>query len=126
MLLPLASPTTAAVTDLASRAPAESATSLLNHGRFHQDRGDLPEAIRLYRAALVLEPDHAIVWFNLGTALDQAGGAEDAIQAYRRCLAVNPGVADAHYNLSLLYQQSGHKLAALMHLKRYGELVSAD
>jgi tetratricopeptide (TPR) repeat protein len=126
MLLPLASPATAAVTDLASRAPAESATSLLNLGRFHQDRGDLPEAIRLYRAALVLEPDHAIVWFNLGTALDQAGHAEDAIQAYRRCLAVNPGMADAHYNLSLLYQQSGHKLAALMHLKRYGELVSAD
>ncbi|MBS1242195.1 MAG: hypothetical protein H6R40_1622 [Gemmatimonadetes bacterium] len=75
---------------------------------------------------LALESENATALFNLGTALDQAGDDEGAIQAYRRCLAADPGVADAHYNLSLLYQQSGHKLAALMHLKRYRELVATD
>jgi len=126
MLLPLATTTATAVTELCSRAPTESASALLNLGRFHQDRGDLPEAIRLYRAALALESENATALFNLGTALDRAGDDEGAIQAYRRCLAADPGVADAHYNLSLLYQQSGHKLAALMHLKRYRELVATD
>jgi tetratricopeptide (TPR) repeat protein len=126
MLLPLSTTAPAPVTELAARPAAESASALLNLGRFHQDRGDLPEAIRLYRAAVALEDGHATALFNLGTALDQAGDAEGAIQAYRRCLGVNPGMADAHYNLSLLYQHSGHKLAAMMHLKRYRELVVAD
>lgn len=126
MLLPFASTPPVEVTSLPAGPDQESAATLVNLGRFHQDQGDLTEAIRLYRAAIVLEPLHAIAYFNLGTALDAEGDAEGAIQAYRQSLSANPGLADAHYNLSLLYQETGHKLAAMMHLKRYRELVGAD
>jgi len=126
MLLPFASPEPVEVTELAPRGLPDSAGSLVNLGRFHQDHGDLTEAIRLYRAAVVLDPGHAVAHFNLGTALDADGDFEGAIQAYRDALSRDPGLADAHYNLSLLYQETGHRLAAMMHLKRYRELVGGD
>ena len=51
---------------------------------------------------------------------------EGAMGAYGLALSVHPALADAHYNLSLLYQRTGHKLASLVHLKRYRELVGTQ
>lgn len=96
----------------------------VNLGRLLQAAGDPREAIWHYRAALQCDPCHATAAFNLGSALEQVGEAEEAITAYRLALSVDPRLADAHYNLSLLYQRTGHKLAALVHLKRYRELSS--
>jgi tetratricopeptide (TPR) repeat protein len=94
----------------------------VNYGRLIQ--AEHPgEAIRHYRAALEVEPSNATAAFNLGTALEYEDLIGEAIAAYRMALGLNPVLADAHYNLSLLYQQTGHKLAALVHLKRYRELT---
>jgi tetratricopeptide (TPR) repeat protein len=98
----------------------------VNLGRLLQAAGELTEAIRHYRAALEGNPRQATAAFNLGTALDASGLIEEAIAAYRQTLGVDPSLADAHYNLSLLYQRTGHKLAALVHLKRYRELIGAQ
>ena len=103
---------------------AESPDAMVNQGRMLQELGDVEGAIRAYQTALDLDPAHAIAAFNLGTALDAAGLTDEAIASYRRALASNPALADAHYNLSLLYQRTGHKLAAMVHLKRYQELLS--
>lgn len=92
-------------------------------GRLLQASGDLVEAIRHYQAALDRDARHATAAFNLGTALDASGEVEEAIAAYRHALGMDPSLADAHYNLSLLYQRSGHTLAALVHLKRYREMI---
>lgn len=94
----------------------------VNYGRLVQQ--DAPAvAIGHYRKALDADPCHATAAFNLGTALEASGQVAEAIAAYRQSLSLNPALADAHYNLSLLYQQTGHKLAALVHLKRYRELT---
>jgi predicted Zn-dependent protease len=92
-------------------------------GRLLQAGGDLPQAIGHYQAALDGDPRQATAAFNLGTALDASGQVEEAIAAYRQALGVDPALADAHYNLSLLYQRTGHTLAALVHLKRYREMI---
>jgi tetratricopeptide (TPR) repeat protein len=94
----------------------------VNLGRLIQSERPL-EAIRHYRAALEVEPANSTAAFNLGTALEYEDQIEEAIGAYRLALRLNPGMADAHYNLALVYQQTGHKLAALVHLKRYRELT---
>jgi tetratricopeptide (TPR) repeat protein len=92
-------------------------------GRLLQASGDLAEAIRHYRTALEGDSQQATAAFNLGTALDASGQVEEAIAAYRHALGIDPRLADAHYNLSLLYQRTGHTLAALVHLKRYREMI---
>jgi DNA-binding transcriptional MerR regulator len=104
-------------------APAHAGAHV-NLGRLLQCAGDLVEAVRHYRVALDADPCHATAAFNLGTALEALGLWEEAISAYRLTLSVDPARADAHYNLSRLYQQTGHKLAAMVHLKRYRELVT--
>jgi tetratricopeptide (TPR) repeat protein len=98
----------------------------VNLGRLLQSEGGVVEAIGHYRAALDADPCHVTAAFNLGTALEEAGLTEEAIAAYRLALSVHPALADAHYNLSLLYQRTGHKLASLVHLKRYRELVGTQ
>ena len=99
------------------------AKARVNLGRLLQAAGDPAAAVTHYRAALDAEPRLATAAFNLGTALDELGRASDAIEAYRTALTLNPALADAHYNLSELYHRTGHKLAALLHLKRYRELA---
>lgn len=105
-----------------SIAPAHAGAHV-NLGRLLQAIGASMEAIRHYQAALDADPCHVTAAFNLGTALEEVGMTEEAVAAYRLALSVNPALADAHYNLSLLYQRAGHKLAALVHLKRYRELA---
>lgn len=113
----------------AKRAYAEALTRNPSHPGAHVNLGRLiqldrpEEAIRHYQAALEAEPANSTAAFNLGTALENEDRIEEAITAYRLALRLNPAMADAHYNLSLLYQQTGHKLAALVHLKRYRELT---
>lgn len=101
----------------------EHAGAHVNLGRLLQAIGATMEAVRHYQAALDADPCHVTAAFNLGTALEEVGMTEEAVAAYRLALSVNPALAEAHYNLSLLYQRSGHKLAALVHLKRYRELT---
>jgi tetratricopeptide (TPR) repeat protein len=114
----------------AKRAYREAITRNPGHAGAHVNYGRLVQhespatAIDHYRMALAADPAHATAAFNLGTALEATGLVTDAIAAYRQSLSLNPALADAHYNLSLLYQQTGHKLAALVHLKRYRELTS--
>jgi tetratricopeptide (TPR) repeat protein len=95
----------------------------VNLGRLLQTAGRPAEAVAHYRAALDADPCHATAAFNLGTALEELELLEEAVAAYRLALSVNPALADAHYNLSLVYQKTGHKLAALVHLKRYREMI---
>ncbi len=101
------------------------AGSHVNLGRLLQAIGAPAEAIKHYRAALETEPGHVMAAFNLGTALEEVGEDDEAIAAYRGALRIDPMLADVHYNLSQLYQRNGHKLPALLHLKKYRELVGS-
>lgn len=95
----------------------------VNLGRLMQPEAPL-EAVTHYRAALAVLPGNATAAFNLGTALEVIGQRDEAVSAYRLALQANPSLKDAHYNLALLYQRTGHKLAAMVHFKRYQELTS--
>ena len=49
------------------------------------------------------DPTNEILWFSLGSVLDNLGNAEEAIEAYRKALEVKPDYFDANYNLGALY-----------------------
>lgn len=76
------------------------AGSLYNIGRDLEDRGGgQPQAIAFYRAALALDPTHALAHNNLAVALRRGGHLEEALEHFRRAVALGPSHADFHYNL---------------------------
>jgi len=49
------------------------------------------------------DPTNEILWFSLGSVLDNLGSADEAIEAYKKALAVKSDYFDANYNLGALY-----------------------
>jgi tetratricopeptide (TPR) repeat protein len=73
----------------------------------HYERGcDLEEsapleALKAYRRALELEPDHADACVNLGRLLHAEGSLKEAIAYYRKAIELAPGNAIALFNLGV-------------------------
>lgn len=49
------------------------------------------------------DPTNEILWFSLGSVLDNLGNAAEAIEAYLKALEVKADYFDANYNLGALY-----------------------
>lgn len=49
------------------------------------------------------DPTNEILWFSLGSVLDNIGMTEDAILAYEQAIVVKADYFDANYNLGALY-----------------------
>ena len=49
------------------------------------------------------DPTNEILWFSLGSVLDNLGHADEAIEAYKKALEVKVDYFDANYNLGALY-----------------------
>ncbi|MCI0342906.1 MAG: tetratricopeptide repeat protein [Planctomycetales bacterium] len=67
-----------------------SAFPLVAEGAFHERRGRLADAERLYREAAAKEPAHAPAWYRFGTLLARAGRADEARKALDEALAKAP------------------------------------
>ena len=76
------------------------------------------EAIALYRQALRVAPDAALIHYNLGNALAASGALADAIAAYRRALRLEPGFPAAHANLGNALWDSSQLEAAITHVQQ--------
>src|SRR5437867_12787008 len=71
-----------------------------------QEMGRYPEAERLYRAVLALDPDSVPALTNLGVVLSRQGKHSDAIAAYQRVLRLAPALTEVKLNLALAYYHS--------------------
>ncbi len=49
------------------------------------------------------DPTNEILWFSLGSVLDNLGNSDEAIEAYLKALEVKNDYFDANYNLGALY-----------------------
>ena len=94
------------------------ADALVNLGRLHQIKGNLPAAKRHYESAVSHEPEHQSGNYNLGTIFDELDEPELAAEYYLRA----PDLANAHFNLARICQERGDEVGYRRHLQRYGEL----
>lgn len=68
---------------------------------------ELEEAVRAYREALRLDPEHADAHVNLGRLLHERGAVEAAAGHYRRAAELRPTDATAAYDLGVALQDLG-------------------
>ncbi|XP_037278013.2 protein O-mannosyl-transferase TMTC1 [Rhipicephalus microplus] len=100
----------------------ENAKMHYNYANLQKDIGNSDLAIKHYRLAIELWPDHASAHNNLGTVLTSA---EESERHFRFALHVNPNHPGAHFNLANIYSKQGQKEVARTLLERAVELDSA-
>src|SRR5262245_13147626 len=71
-------------------------------GLFLYQQGDYPAARESFKAALVLEPDNADLYFNVGQCYDRLGKVAKAEKFYNDCLFRSPGHAPCRHALASL------------------------
>jgi len=76
---------------------ALSALGLILHLRARHD-----DAVRVFHALTLLEPNNAAHWTNLGTALRPTGRYDHALAAHRRALEIGPASAEVLCNVGLV------------------------
>ena len=69
-------------------------------------KGDLVEAVAVFRKALALEPDSLAAHLNLGLALRDTGDLSGALVHLRRVAAGDPENAAIHYELGQTLRQN--------------------
>jgi len=89
-------------------------------GSAQEEKGDLGDAIRLYREALACKPAYPEAHFFLGRALEAEGRTADAMSEYREALRLWPDFDAAHVMIGLLlaaqnkfYEAESHYEAAV-------------
>jgi tetratricopeptide (TPR) repeat protein len=91
-----------------------------------QSRGELPEAMKHYEAALRLRPEDATVNNAFASAIIAANHPEDAIKYLAAALRSRPDYFDAHYNLATALAMQGDFKGAVEHFRAAVRLNSED
>src|SRR6185369_8368118 len=76
------------------------------------------EAIDLLKQALALQPDRAVIHFNLGRIYEMRNEFGPAIEALKQTLVLSPTFTDAQHHLGLSYLKTGRLEEAVECFKR--------
>ncbi len=90
----------------AARTPAERAAWLAGVGQLAWERGDLPDALRHFEAALRLDPDQRAAPAGRARTLAALGRTDEALAAYRAVVAKRPDAGEL-LELGELYESLG-------------------
>jgi len=92
---------------------APTTTAHLNLGLLLEKLGRHEEAAAHYRAAMKLDPQHALAHLNLGIALQNLGETEKAFAEFHEAARLDPNSATPQLNLGLLLDKLGRHEEAL-------------
>jgi tetratricopeptide (TPR) repeat protein len=79
-----------------------------------KEQGKLEEAIEAYNKAIVLKPDNADAYYNMGATLKEQGKLEEAIEAYNKAIAIKPDYVEAYSNMGIALQDQGKPEEAIV------------
>lgn len=75
---------------------------LLMKGNFLVQKGDHPDALKLYESFLTDYPQQAGAHLNYGHTLKTVGRLDDSVLAYRRAIDLRPATGEAYWSLANL------------------------
>lgn len=86
-----------------------------NAGNEYAAQGNFSAAVSAYQAALVAEPENALLYFNVANAYARSGDVDSAVTAYQQAIQRGDAAlsALAYYNLGNLYFQQQQYIAAV-------------
>jgi Tfp pilus assembly protein PilF len=85
-----------------------NAAAYNNMGLLQKEMGNVPEAIRAFRNAILIDPNYDTAHNNLGTTFMLAGQNSEATREFNRALQLNPNNAGALVNLGILTGKNGN------------------
>lgn len=97
--------------------PDTLANSWNNLGLLAGREGQTADAIKYFKEALRLNPDHLIAINNLGSAYRQAKRWNEALTTYEHALQLSPSDADANYGIGMVYAQRDDTARAFDYLQ---------
>ena len=83
----------------------ETAAKLNNSGIALTEANRPFEAIPMFQEAIVLDPENALLWFNLGIAQQKTGDYNEAIESFQHSLIIDDGLPEPWVSLGLLYYE---------------------
>ena len=99
-------------------------------GLYHQNQGQLDEAIECYQKALALRPHYPEAHLNLGTSMLRKGDLAGAISEFKQALEIAPQLPAANFNLGNCLRAQGLVEAAMKcyrkELERSPDLTDAS
>jgi len=69
------------------------------NGVCYSSIGDLDNAIKNYKKAIILNPNYAEAHFNLGNTYQDLDQFNDSVSSYKKAIDLNPDYYEAHNNL---------------------------
>lgn len=89
-----------------------------NKGVKYWEEDKIKEAIKEYKEAIRIEPDHASAHYNLGLAYRQQGRVKEAIGEYKKAIRIEPNYVEAHCNLGAAFWIEGQIEEAIEEYKK--------
>ena len=83
-------------------------------GAILYEKGQVDQAIILFRRSLAVRPDNAEAQNNLGAALDKKGQLNEAILQFQKAVVIRPDFAEAHRNLGNALLRKGQVDEAIL------------
>ena len=105
-------------TKLRASYPETLANAWNNLGLLATRENRTDEAIRCFKQAVLLSPDHLIALNNLGNAYRLRKSWDDARRTFERALEVNPADPEANYGLGMVFAQADDTVRADEYLQR--------
>ena len=105
-------------TKLRARYPDTLANAWNNLGLLATREGGTDEAIRCFREAVRLSPDHLIALNNLGNGYRLQKNWPEARKSFERALEVSPADAEANYGLGMVLAQADDAARAYEFLQK--------
>jgi tetratricopeptide (TPR) repeat protein len=76
-------------------------------GGLYQTIGDLRTAQQYFEQTLIIDPNFAQGYYNLGIVYKALNQLDPAVAAYQKAIAINPTYAEVYQNLGVLFYKMG-------------------
>lgn len=76
------------------------------------------KAIEGYQKTILVKPNNAVLYNNLGAALFELKKYDEAILNIKKAIEINPKLANAYYNLSVIYEYQNRFPEALAEIEK--------
>lgn len=97
--------------------PSDEVTLLKIGNIYYNAKQDNKNAINFYKKSIIVNPNYADGWFNLGLVYANENNNNKAKECFHRVITLNPNYGYAYYALGLAYEEDGNTKEALNNYK---------